>query len=357
MAGAYQDVETCVHTMKHRDLINRLPFRIIAPIVAALLLAGICLNVFISFVTSDFTGRIISNNLEERATFIYEIADNSLDQLIRSGQSGDEKAVRIKRAFTISAIEDDMREHELRGAVFQGRSTVLLIDKISYEIINSADDKIGVNSVTFVNYKGNGYYIYNFEFEPWKWRIYVIKDESEYSELINRVNYAYLFTGLLLLALIFIFIFYLDKTIKAPVNLIINRLKRGETPDYKGIYEFEFLSNNIGNILESLQNETDRLNSIYRIAISKRGKEFFNEVTAALARMFDLNALIARVNPGGESVYIISMFINGTMKGNVERTLENTPCKEVVDNKKLFIIENGGVPEIPEFPGPGRDKR
>jgi|WetSurMetagenome_2_1015567.scaffolds.fasta_scaffold00036_7 PAS domain S-box-containing protein len=333
--------------MKTSSITNRLSFRIIAPIVVALLLAGICLNMAISYVTDEYVGRIISDNLKERAIYIYSIADDSVDQLIRSKHSGDEKALRIKRAFTISAIEDYMRRHELKGAVFENRSTILLLDRISHEIINSATDKIGVNTVTYVRYDDQGYYIYHFEFEPWKWRIYLINAESEYAELISKVHYTYLFTGLLLLALILVFIFYLDKTIEAPVNLIIDRLKRGETPDYRGIYEFEFLSNNIGNILESLQGETARLNNIYHIAISKRGKEFFNEVTAATARMFDLNALIAKVNPGGESIYILSMSVNGVMRENVENPIGDSPCKEVIEAKKMLVIETGVSRQFP----------
>jgi PAS domain S-box-containing protein len=334
--------------MKTSAIKNRLPFRIVAPVVAALMVAGICLNLAISYVTSDYTARIISGNLEERATFIYSIADNTVDQLIRSGLAGDDRALRIRKAFTISAIEDDMRQHDLRGVIIQENSAILSLDSLSHEIISSATEPMDLNAVTFVKYSEKAYYIYHFEFEPWKWHIYLIKDEAEYAALINKVNAAYLFTAILLLALIFIFIFYLNKTIKVPLNLIIDRLKRGEAPDYKGIYEFEFLSNNIGNILESLQGETARLNSIYHIAISKRGKEFFNEVTAAIAGMFDLNALIAKVDPGRKSMYIVSMYVNGAMKGNLESSFENSPCMEVLENKQLRIIEIGAFRQFPQ---------
>jgi PAS domain S-box-containing protein len=327
--------------MKNPGILNRLPFRIVAPIVAALLLAGVCLNLAISYVTGDYTARIISDSLEKRATAISSIMDENMEALVKGGQSDDEKAQRIKMAYSIAAIEEDMRYHGMDGAVFKGHNTVLLQGSLAYEIINSAGREIAANKVTAVRYGGKRYYIYYFEFEPWGWRIYLIRDETEYAELINRVNYAYLFTGLLLLALVFLFIFHLNRTIKAPLNMIIERLKQGDKPDYRGIYEFEFLSSNIGSILDSLHGETERLNIIYHIAITKRGKEFFNEVTLALAGMLDLDVMIARVNPGAESMYIISMFIGEAMKGNLEIPLKNTPFAKAIEERRLQVVESG----------------
>ena len=99
------------------------------------------------------------------------------------------------------------------------------------------------------------------------------------------------------------------------MSRIIERLKRAEKPHYKGINEFEFLSDTIGTILDSLQSETRKLNSIYHIALSKRGKEFFEEVALAVAGMFNLNSSISRINPDGETAQVLSMCLNGELKG------------------------------------------
>jgi PAS domain S-box-containing protein len=334
--------------MKSLRIINRLPFRIIAPFIVVLLLAGFGLYSFMNKIANDFVGRIISTNLEERASYQYGIADNNLDQLIKGGLSGEDKSVRIKKAFSLSAIEDDMKEHDLRGAVFQENRTILLMDELSQEIVNSALYEIQADRVTYIRYGGTGYYIYLFEFEPWKWRVYLIKDEAEYSVIINKVKNAYATTGILLLVVMLGFIYYLEMTIKSPLSRIMERIKSGEPPDYKGIYEFEFLSSNIGNIIESLQHETEKLNNIYHIAISKRGEEFFHEVTAATSRMFNMNALIAKVDPGGETGFIISMSFNDDPGINMERTLKGSPTGDVILNKQLLIIERGAYLQFPD---------
>lgn len=334
--------------MRYPGITNRLPFRIIAPVIALMLLSGFGLYMFFHYVASDFVTMIIKDNLDERAADIYTIVDKSLDELMKGGLSGDEKAVRIKKALTLSMVEDAMRQNDLRGTVVQSGKAILLIDDLSSEVMEAAGGKTRENVVSSVNYKGNVYYLYLFEFEPWKWRIYLIKSETEYSSLINKVKFAYAITGILLLMATVLFIYYLERTIKSPLGKIIELLKRGENPGYKGIYEFEFLSDNIGNILESLKNETQKLNNVYHIAISKRGKDFFDEVAAAIARMFDLNSIIAKFNPGGETIHIISMYLNGDLKENIESTLKGTPCQDVITQKQLVVIESGVSLQFPE---------
>jgi nitrate/nitrite-specific signal transduction histidine kinase len=78
----------------------------------------------------------------------------------------------------------------------------------------------------------------------------VIKGETASSSLINEIRAAYAIMGILLLLASFLFIYYLEKTIQSPLSRMIERLKRGENTHYKGINEFEFLSDTIGNILD-----------------------------------------------------------------------------------------------------------
>jgi PAS domain S-box-containing protein len=332
---------------KIHDITSRLPFRILAPVIALMLAAGLGLYVFFFTVASDFVGRIIKENLDARASDIYTIMDRSLDELLRAGLSGDEKGVRIKKALTLSMMEDTMKQADLKGVVTQNGRTVLLVDELSPRILEAAAGKIKENVVTRVAYGGGAYYIYLFDFEPWKWRIVLIKDEAEYFALINRVRFAYIITGGALLAISFLFIYYMGRTIESPLRKIMDLIKLGKKPGYKGIYEFELLSENIGNILESLQNETQKLNNIYHIAISKRGKDFFDEVATAIAGMFELNTFIAKVKPGGETVQIISMYLNGELRGNIESPLKGTPCIEVIEKKQVVIIEDGVARQYP----------
>lgn len=332
--------------MKYSDITNRLSFRIIAPVFLLILVAGFSLYGFFYYVASDFINRSIATNIHERASEIYIIADRSLDELIKSGLSDNERAVRVKKALTVSIIENALQQHNLKGVVIEKDNTVFLADELSSKIIAAADT-LKENDVLYIKYKDNMYYLYLFEFEPWEWRIYLIKDEAEYAALINKVRYAYVITGILLLIASALSIYYFGKTIRSPINKIIDCFKRGEKPEYKGIYEFEFLSDNVGMILESLKNETQKLNNIYYIAISKRGKEFFNEVTTAIARMFNLNSSIAKIEPGRKTLHIVSMYLDGKLKEDIEIPLQNAPCESIMSKQQLVVIEKGVCQQFP----------
>jgi PAS domain S-box-containing protein len=346
MAQRPPDGETAIPLMNRPNILKSLAFRISAPVVVFILLAGSGLYAFSHFVAADFVARIIKSNLEERAGDIYSIVDTNLDELIKSGLSGDEKAVRIRKVLTLSVIQDEMRQKDLLGGVLRDH-TELFMDEPARKILSAATGTIAENVVTPVTYRGEGYYAYLFEYEPWNWRIFLIKKESEFASVINKVWLAYIITGAALLLASLLFVFYLGKTFDAPLNTILVLLKRGEKPVYKGIYEFELLSDTIGTILESLQDETQKLNNIYHIALSKRGKDFFDEIVAAIARMFDLNSFIAKVNPDGETIHIISMHPTGLLKKDTDVPLASTPCKDVIRDKRLVVIEAGVSTQYP----------
>ena len=333
--------------MKHLRIINLLPFRIIAPAVAFMFFAGAGFYVFSHYVVSDFITKIIIANTEERASHIYSIADRNIDELIKTGLLGNNNAVKTKKALTVNAIENNLELNNFKGIIVENNHDTMLSDELSFEILQSPNKKRIENTISLVTHKGERYYLYLLEFEPWQWRIYLIKGEAEYAGMINKVRFAYIIAGIFFLTASSLLIYYLGKTIRVPLKTIIDGFKRGEKPAYKGIYEFEFLSENIGIILESLKEEARKLNNIYYIAISKRGKEFFNEVTTAIARLFKLNSSIAKLEPGSKNLRFVSMYLDGALKENVGTSLQNTPCENIMKNRQLIVIEKGACRQFP----------
>ena len=72
----------------------------------------------------------------------------------------------------------------------------------------------------------------------------------------------------------FFSLYFLNRYIRYPVSTIIKSIKKSEKPEYRGIYEFEFLSDNISQTMESLQKETKMLNNLYYITVSKKVRIF-----------------------------------------------------------------------------------
>jgi signal transduction histidine kinase/CheY-like chemotaxis protein len=174
-----------------------------------------------------------------------------------------------------------------------------------------------------------------------------VQDTHAYSLLVNKVNLAYGLTGLALFLVTTGILFSLGRTIRHPLRKIVEAMKKDELPRYKGIHEFEFLSDNISAVMESLRKETMMLNSIYHITASKKGEEFFDEVAAAISRLFHLNSLIARVNPDGKSEHVMALSRNGTIERGFDIELKGTPCENVIEKKHMCVFEEGAYREFP----------
>jgi PAS domain S-box-containing protein len=71
---------------------------------------------------------------------------------------------------------------------------------------------------------------------------------------------------LLLIATILL-IFFLYQSIKRPINTIVNPIKKGQRPEYRGIDVFEFLSENIASMMISLRQSEEKYRSIFENSI------------------------------------------------------------------------------------------
>ncbi|MEW6739304.1 MAG: ATP-binding protein [Nitrospirota bacterium] len=232
--------------LKH--ITQSLTFRIIAPAISLILLAGFVLYMFVLRYVSDFTDQHIKGSLTGISREIYNACDRNLNELLKTGLAGDEKTVRIKKGLTIGIIEDFLQQNKSKGIIVEKGNELLtccLLPELSKAIRKNARD----NMVSVVEHDGTKYYIYQMHFEPWDWRILLIQDAARYSTLINKVRLAYVATGVMLSIATLLILYYLHRSIKYPVNRIISSLKAGDQPEYKGIYEFEFLSNSIGEMM------------------------------------------------------------------------------------------------------------
>lgn len=242
--------------MSHfKQIINSLAFRIVLPISALVLLAGIVLYIFVLRHISDFTMQHIKNEFLWTSKEIYNICDRNLNELLKTKNPNDEKSVRTKKGLTIGSIEDFLHQNELNGIIRENGKELLSccsIPEKSLVFITGSQE----NAISTVKYDGSEYYTYQINFEPWNWQIVIIKDRANYLSLTNKLRIAYLSTGISLAVAGLLILCYLNKTVKYPINNIISYLKANKQPNYRGIYEFEFLSSSIADMMEERQRIT-----------------------------------------------------------------------------------------------------
>jgi signal transduction histidine kinase len=235
-----------------KHITQSLAFRIIAPAILLILLAGLVFYVFVLSYVSDFTAQHINDSIMEISREIYNICDRNLNELLKAGLAGDEKSIRIEKGLTIGDIEDFLRQNNAKGIIDE-KGNELLASFLSPELSKVIRKNAKDNIVSTAEYDGVKYYIYQTQFEPWDWRIILIKDAAEYSALIKKVWLAYAATVAMLAIAGMLVFCYLNRSIKYPVSKIISSLKAGNQPEYKGIYEFEFLSDSISEMMTERQ--------------------------------------------------------------------------------------------------------
>lgn len=337
-----------------RRITHSLTFRITAPVITVVLLAGLGLYIFVLRFVSDFTGKAIKKDMLEMSREIYNICDRSLNELLMKGVADDEKAVRIKKGIAIGMIEDFIRQHNISGTIIEGGEKTLSASSIPPEILRAIEKNIKQNTISPVEHGGNKYYVYQMDFNPWNWSILFISDAAEYSFLIKKVKLAYIATGAILSVTVFLLLCYLNKAIKHPINKIINPIKKGDQPGYKGIYEFEFLSDSINEMMSQKQSlmrqiiEEQKLKGI-RVLASGVAHNFNNMLVgvlgyASLVRMKLEEARMANQPIQGELsdelIKHMSTIESSAQKaGGLARELTNLSRKRVLEKDSIASID------------------
>ncbi|MGV3741405.1 MAG: EAL domain-containing protein [Burkholderiaceae bacterium] len=241
---------------------SSLHFRILAPIVPIIILMVILGSAVFSvgLKTVSHNARVlISEDLERTAREIYNICDRALQALILDGYSDVESIAKVRQGNTLGKIEDYARQQKLQILVYeaaekpQDRNILLQHTSIPVERIIQAVKADSGASVTKIAHEGTDYYANRFEFELWNWRIILVKDGATYAKFIDSISQSYfIICGILLIATV-VLIMYFRRVVHQPVRSIIGSIQSGDMPSYKGIYEFEFLSNIIREATEREQ--------------------------------------------------------------------------------------------------------
>ncbi len=186
---------------------------------------------------------------------IYNICNDSLDELLHEGKVADAISVRIEQARTLGEIEYFGRRYDLAVLVHTENPIRTLLAFDTPEDPRKGHPAAGpANQVHTHRIDGKTFYSYHFDFDPWEWRIIVSKEAAFYASLHNAIYRAYAAMGVLLLSSVLIVVL-INRWVKGPLNAIVERLKKEQLPQYKGIEEFEFLSGAISEMMTAIKDK------------------------------------------------------------------------------------------------------
>ena len=223
-------------------------------------MAGAGLYFLILNSVQEFTEGTIRQSFQSMFDGILSIADRRVDQLNRSGQMGNEKLVRIRQVSALIEIEDFARKNAVGIVIYvENKEDAVLVSGVSEAAISVVTKASKLKNRTISLSGGDRYYADSFRFAPWGWHITVLQDGTAYNSLILKARLFYVVSGLALLLISVFLIVYLRRMIARPIHFIVDRLREGEKPDYRGIREFEFLSDSVGQMLQEVADNRDHL--------------------------------------------------------------------------------------------------
>ena len=333
-----------------RLMFNRLPIRMVAPVVLVIGLVGVGLYVFVLRSVSAFADFQIREALNVVAREVYDICDENFTELMQSGKMGNRKAILIKKAFTMGAIEEYAARNKVACRLMDREKKVLFNSNMEPALMAALVQYHTEGRTIQLNHQGTTLYFNHFDFKPWGWHIDLIKEMDDYAPLISRVKSAYMFTGALLLIAIVLILQLQQKFLRRPLNSIIHAIQRKEPPQYKGVFEFEFLSAKISAMMKSLEEKNQWIEQLYRIAITNRGEDFYSRVADLLSEMLEANVLIVDVPSVHENYRPIAFSLLPSETETFENPSDGLPLGRIVAEKKPVIISSDVSRRFPSAP-------
>jgi PAS domain S-box-containing protein len=237
-----------------KSLTKSLTFKALTPIVLIIFLLGLSLYFFVLSSVSGFVRGHIDENLKWMSHNIYNIINENFDDLFKSRLGEDSNFLKIKKGLTIGEIEDYMRDKSIKGFIYSEEVDGLIFGgDLPYELYDLAERETSEHVVKSIRFGNERYYAYHFHYDPWGWHIILLEDFAAHSGLVRTVRRIYLATGSILFFSAMAIIFIFNSSIKRAIKGIIAPIKRGELPEYRGIHEFEFLSDSVRQMMGSLR--------------------------------------------------------------------------------------------------------
>ncbi len=236
-----------------KEITSRLAFRITAPIIYIWLVLGVLLYSFVQSVASDFLYANIQDDMMWLSRQTMNICNTTLDKILKTGLSANPNYVRIHQNRAILEIEDSLRQFEVKGFIRDKSGKTLFVTELplTEEEITA---KITIeHEITTLKINTDLYYFSFVRFDPWGWNITLVKPADAYAVFRDRMRTVYLAISGMLSGAIVIIIFLIYRSVNAPIKRIISHLEKGGKPKYKGVFEIEYLSDAIGNMMTSLE--------------------------------------------------------------------------------------------------------
>jgi len=237
--------------MNRIPLLNRLSVRISCAVFLLLLVSIVLLYQIIARAIADFSEAQTQQELSEISRQFLTITERHHESSLRTKDNAAESMAQSEALKDIAAM---MQSAGIQGAVFERKTERLMeAPALSSVLKNAVDLPSGASSRISVG--DRSYYLMSRHFSPWTWDIVLAHDDSSSAAMMHQFRILYLVISAILLGNLVLIFFFVRNAIKVPMDTIIGAIGRGQKPSYRGIHEFETLSNSLAKLFD----EKDKL--------------------------------------------------------------------------------------------------
>lgn len=255
-----------------RTLSRGIEFRILVPVVGVVFTGFLVIYLFAFNAVELFINGYIGQVLEARSTTVTAICDQGFASLLNEGNLNDARAVRIRKAHTIDRLEEFAAQHDFHLVISENARQLLNTNAFSGQDLARLPALSSSPSPPVITDKSEQFHFHAMQYEPWNWQITLFENSTKFHPLMARleqisyVAWAAFFLAVLLL------VGAVRSFMIAPLRKLVTSISQGNKPEYRGIREFEFLSESLAAALsvseqksrdlaainQQLQQESDR---------------------------------------------------------------------------------------------------
>ncbi|MDH4161969.1 MAG: PAS domain S-box protein [Nitrospirota bacterium] len=230
---------------------KRLSFRIALPVISAVAIAAVLMAIIAYLAIDRFDVERQQTRLSRLSQRAYTFCEAALDELERTGGTKNERLVRIAKVRAMAALEDFYRSAGLEGLIFDGQNVIPLSRGLTSAHHGDLMQRVRPGGpIERISLGGASYFATVETFSPWGWDIVLASSAREHAALVSSVG-RYYFAGFLVLVAVLVAIFLaLHSLIARPIDEIVHAVQNGGMPRYRGVAEFEYLSDQLRDAIQ-----------------------------------------------------------------------------------------------------------
>ena len=217
----------------HQRVTNKFVVRVVLPIALILLVLCGVLFFFLHRSAEDFANEQLRMHIDYQQKEIHNIISMAYSS-IPPAEKDDDSFVLVKKAETISRIDIYFKTYGLAGSVTQN-------GELLYSFYDPAKEWQSPDHLAAVPAQFSSVVL----FPQWDWKVVTVQDPTTFKVFTGRVTSTVVALLALFLVMSAAVLLLLWLSVKKPIESIIRNIKKNTPPDYRGVAEFEFLSNTI----------------------------------------------------------------------------------------------------------------